>query len=154
MGCKQSHKADQARKTDNRGNHQRRDQQNDQPQNAHIHTQHSGLSFFRGEQDHLPVQQEQDCHANHAQDQIAADGINADTVQAAHDPVFDGSQFPLRIGGEFQRHQGSLRQGMDGDAGEDDGAVFAALIQTGKGQSEDHCQQRTGERRYRYRRSP
>ena len=80
MGCQQAHKADEAGKTDHGGHHQCGNQQNCQPQKPHIDTQHSGFTLFRRKQDYLPVEQKQNRHADYAQQQIAADGIDADAV--------------------------------------------------------------------------
>src|SRR5699024_12861778 len=55
-------------------------------------------SFLGGKEDDLAVQQKQRAHADCAEGEVAADGIAADAVQAAHDPVFDAGKLPLGVG--------------------------------------------------------
>ena len=80
MGRQQAHKADQTGQAHHGRDDQRRNQQHDQSEQAHMDAQHSRFPFLRRKKDQLAMQCEQRRHAECAEQQISGDGMGADAV--------------------------------------------------------------------------
>jgi len=144
MRCKQSDEADKSGKADYRRNDKCRHQQYTKPELADTDTEHPCLTFFGRQQDDLTVEHKHNRRTDRTQNEIRNDRIQADAAETSHDPVFDRRQLTFGIGGQLERHERGLRQRMHGDAGKDDGAVFAAAVKRRKRQRDDHREQRAG----------